>query len=65
MIWTDDGMQIDESEVQSPNARGFMRASCESGSNVTAARLPHEKKQSWWMISTEEGIQMDESDEQP
>jgi hypothetical protein len=59
---TEEGMQIDESDEQFPNAYSPIETSFERHSNMTEAR-----EEQWWkqctpMLSTEEGMQMAESD---
>jgi hypothetical protein len=61
---TDEGMQIDESDEQYKNADSSMNESLEPDSNVTAERDLHPWKQSGPSLSTEDGMQMDESDKQ-
>jgi hypothetical protein len=62
---TEEGIQIDESDEQSPNADFSIHESLEFNSNVSVERERHPLKQFSQSFSTEEGIQMDESDEQP
>jgi hypothetical protein len=56
-------MQIDESDEQRPNADRSIDESLESDSNVTVERDSHSRKDELPSVSTEEGIQIDESDE--
>jgi hypothetical protein len=60
----DHGMQIDESDEHSRNARNPIREGLEPGSNVTFESASQSRKQSSQSISTEDGMQIDESDEQ-
>jgi hypothetical protein len=64
MLSTDEGIQIDESDKQYPNAYFSMSESLESRSKLTVERVPHPVKQYSQITSTDEGIQIDESDEQ-
>jgi hypothetical protein len=53
-----------ESDEDLENAESSMHESLESDSNVIVERELHPAKQAWQIFSTEEGIQIDESDEQ-
>jgi hypothetical protein len=64
IVSTEEGIQIDESDEQAPNAQHPIHESLESDSNVIVAREGHRKKQESQIVSTEEGIQIDENDEQ-
>jgi hypothetical protein len=64
MISGDEGIQMDESDEQYPNADSSIRESLDSLSKITFDKARHSEKQKSQMISTDEGIQMDESDEQ-
>jgi hypothetical protein len=55
---TEEGIQIDESDEQSENARPSIHESLESDSNLTVERDLHSLKQDSQIFSTEEGIQM-------
>jgi hypothetical protein len=57
-------MQIDGSDEQAQEAEFSMRESVEPRSNVTLESLLHSQKQHLQKISTDEGMQMDDSDEQ-
>jgi hypothetical protein len=58
-------MQIDKSDEQPEKAESSMIERFESDSNVTAEREEHPEKQYRESRSTEDGMQIDESDEQP
>jgi hypothetical protein len=64
MISTDEGIQIDESDEQYPNADCSIRESLDSLSKLTFDKVRQFQKLPPQMISTDEGIQIDESDEQ-
>jgi hypothetical protein len=51
-----EGIQIDESDEQSENARRSINESLEPDSNVIVERDLHPKKQASQMFSAEEGI---------
>jgi hypothetical protein len=57
-------MQIDESDEQNQNADLSMNESLETDSNVSVERDLQPKKHVSPSTSTEEGMQIDESDEQ-
>jgi hypothetical protein len=57
-------MQIDDSVSQQRNACPSMHKSREPDSNVTVEMAEHPQKQPLHSFSTEEGMQMDESEEQ-
>jgi hypothetical protein len=57
-------MKIDESDEQKENADSAIDESFEPDSNVTIERDSHPKKQDLPSILTEEGMKIDESDEQ-
>jgi hypothetical protein len=57
-------MQIDESDEQDQKADSSIDESREPDSNVTLERDLHPWKQYLPSFSTEEGMQIDESDEQ-
>jgi hypothetical protein len=57
-------MQIDESDEQVLNAPEPSTESFESASNVTLERLEHSKKQRSSIISTGDGMEIDDSDGQ-
>jgi hypothetical protein len=57
-------MQIDESDGQIENADSSIHESFESDSNVTLERNSHSKKHCLQSRSTEQGIQIVESDGQ-
>jgi hypothetical protein len=57
-------MQIDESDEQDKKADSSIDESFEPDSNVTVERDSHPEKQLLPSFSTEEGMQIDESDEQ-
>jgi hypothetical protein len=61
---TEAGMQIDESAAHCENAREQIREHFEPGSKMTAKRESQPLKHSPPSVSTEEGMQIDESDEQ-
>jgi hypothetical protein len=54
---------MDESDEQQQNAFSSIDDSFEPDSNVTVERDSHSEKDSFPSFSTEEGIQIDESDE--
>jgi hypothetical protein len=56
-------MQIEESDEHSQNARASMDESFEPDSNVTVERDSQSEKHSSPSCSTEEGMHIDESDE--
>jgi hypothetical protein len=62
--WTEEGIQIDESDEQLQNAQHSIRETLEFDSNVIAERDAHPSKQDSQIFSTEQGIQIVESDEQ-
>jgi hypothetical protein len=64
IFWTEEGIQIVESDEQFENAWLSIHESLESGSNVIVEREVHLLKQWQQILSTEEGIQIVESDEQ-
>jgi hypothetical protein len=57
-------MEIEESDLQDENADSSMRKSLEPAANMTHERAEHSEKHFWEIISTDEGMQMDESDQQ-
>jgi hypothetical protein len=57
-------MQIDESDEQHQNPDSPIAEKLESNSNVTFERDLHSPKQRRPSVSTDEGMQIDESDEQ-
>jgi hypothetical protein len=57
-------MRIDESDEQCKNARPSIRASLEGVSNVTIESASHPMKHFQPSSSTDDGMQIDESDEQ-
>jgi hypothetical protein len=61
---TEEGMQIDESEIHRENAVQPISDSCASSSNATVEREWHSAKQQWPRRSTEAGMQNDESKKQ-
>jgi hypothetical protein len=58
-------MQMDESEEQSLNPQAPMDKSVEPDSNVTIERDLHAWKQRSPSVSTDEGMQIDGSEEHP
>jgi hypothetical protein len=61
IISTDEGMAIDESDMQRENAKVSIRESLKPDSNVNPERVMHLSKHRSPMTSTDEGIQIDES----
>jgi hypothetical protein len=59
---TEDGIQIDRSDAQRPNADSPRLEILEPGSNVKFERDLQPKKQESRIVSTDEGIQIDSSD---
>jgi hypothetical protein len=57
-------MEIDERDEQQQKADCSMDESFEPDSNVTVRRDEHAEKQESPSVSTEEGMQIDESEEQ-
>jgi hypothetical protein len=57
-------MQIDESDAQNPKAKLPIHETLQPDSIVTMQRDSHAKKHFVQRISTDEGMQIDESDEQ-
>jgi hypothetical protein len=57
-------MQMDKDEEQPEKAEGSTPKSLESASNVTAESFSHSPKHLSQRVSTDEGMQMLESDEQ-
>jgi hypothetical protein len=60
----DDGTEIDESDEQEENADLSICESLEPDSNMIVERDLHPSKQFAQILSTEQGIQIVESDEQ-
>jgi hypothetical protein len=57
-------MQIEDIE-QPEKVLGSIHESREPRANVTVERKEHREKQPWPMVSTLEGMQIDEREEQP
>jgi hypothetical protein len=56
--WIEEGMAIDKSDWQPPNARGSIDESPELCSNATLESIRHCEKEPSRIISTEEGMQI-------
>jgi hypothetical protein len=68
IVLTEPGMLIDDNHSQPENPESSIRDSFENrepDSNVTVEIAVHVEKQDSQRISTDEGMQMDERDEQP
>jgi hypothetical protein len=57
-------MQIDERDRQPENAKSSMDTKCQSAWKVIVERDQHSAKQGRGSLSTSEGMQIDESEEQ-
>jgi hypothetical protein len=64
MVTTDEGIQIEFSHEQPENAASARFETRHPVANVTLERIVHAEKQHAARISTDEGIQIDSSDEQ-
>jgi hypothetical protein len=63
-ISTDDGRQIDESDLHCSNADSPIRTMCDFGSNRSRERFSHRRKHFAQIVSTELGMKSDESRKQ-
>jgi hypothetical protein len=59
IVSIDDGIQIDSSDTQDPNASSPRVRTLEPHSNVKTDNLVHEQKQPAQIVSMDEGIQID------